>query len=799
MWAPPHPSTTYRFGIFQVNLRRGELLRHGSPVKIQDIPFRLLTILLDRPGDIVTREELRRQLWSSNTFVGFDDGLNVAANKLRFALGDNADNPRFLETVPRRGYRFIAPVTQLEETTAVSEPQFTDFALTTPIPLEPLSDQTLPPSSQTEAKAALTRRWGGIVAGVLCTSAAMTIGCYIYLNHRHRLTDKDTIVLSDFTNTTGDQVFDGTLRQGLEVQLEQSPFLSLTSEESIQRALRMMGRPANAELTAEIALEVCERTASTVVLQSSISRLGSEYVLGLRAKDCRTGKIRAEEQAQAAKKEDVLNALSQIARQFRMRVGESVDTVEKHDKPLAEASTHSLEALKAYSTGLQVLSSTGPAAAIPLFQRAVGLDPRFAMAYAWLGRAYGDVDEPALSSESTSEAYQLRNQTSDDEKFFIGASYDLQVTGNLERALQTCETWAQVYPREMIPHAFMAGIILPVFGAYDRSTREARRVIELDPGFAVGYSILAQSYQHLDRAEEEENTLRRASELKLDIPHVMVEHYDVAFLQGNKADMERAVALGHERSGTEDTLVNREALASAFSGHLQEARNLSQRAIDLTQGSGNQETAALYETGGALREAFFGNAPAAKRSAMASLQLSRDLYVEYGSALALALSRDSSHVQTLTYDIEKRFGEDTSVRTSYLPVLRALLALNSGVPVKSIQLLQVAVPYELGKPRSGLHGSFGSLYPIYVRGLSYLALHRGSEATAEFQKILDHRGIVGSDPIGALDHLQLARAFALSGDKTKARSAYQDFLILWKDADPDIPILKQAKAEYARL
>jgi eukaryotic-like serine/threonine-protein kinase len=626
----------------------------------------------------------------------------------------------------------------------------------------------------------------------------LAVGGWLYNARRtHALTERDTIVLADFTNTTGDAVFDGTLRQGLEVQLEQSPFLSLVSEAQIQQTLRLMNLPPDAKLTPEVARDLCQRVGSAAVLDGSIASLGSQYVLGLRAKNCRTGGVLDEEQVQAARKEDVLSALSQIASKFRTRVGESLTTVEKHDTPLAEATTPSLEALKAYSLGWKVFSSTGPAAALPLFKRAIEIDPKFAMAHAFLGDMYGALGESALSAEGTSKAYQLRDRASDAEKFFITASYDLRVTGNLEKAQQTYELWAQTYPRDMRPHGFLSTIYI-VTGKYEKAVEESKKAIELDPDFAIAYGNLAFSYQNLDRLGESENVLQRAFERKLEVPDFLVARYDIAFLRSDKAGMEQEVALGQGKSGAEDLISDKEALVLAYSGHLQQARRMSRRAADLAQQSARQESAALYETGAALREAFFGNAPAARRSARAALELSKDREVEYGAAFALALSGDSSRSQTLADDLEKRFGEDTSVRFSYMPALRALLALNHSQSSNAIELLQAAVRYELGTPRSSLHGFFGALYPVYVRGEAYLAAHQGAEAAAEFQKILDHRGIVISDPIGALAHLQLARAFALLGDKARAKTAYQDFLTLWKDADPDIPILQQAKAEFAK-
>ena len=639
-------------------------------------------------------------------------------------------------------------------------------------------------------------RWMVVPAAVAVV--VVSVAGYFHFHRTPKLTDKDTIVLADFTNTTGDPVFDGTLRQGMAVQLEQSPFLSLIPEERMRQVLKLMSKPADARLTPEIAREICERTASAAVLDGSIASLGSRYVLGLRAKDCRTGDVFAEEQVQAARKEDVLNALGQIARKFRARVGESLTTVKDHDTPLAEATTPSLEALKAYSAAWKVQSTAGSAAVVPLFKRAIEIDPKFALAYAALGRMYGDIGEFDLSAESTSKAFQLRDRISDREKFFITAAYDLQVTGNLEKAQQTCQLWAQTYPREMTPHAFLSGIIYPAFGRYESAFEESENAIKLDQDFAYAYAILGFDNQYLDRLREAETALQRASERKLELPDFLIQQYDIAFLKGDKAGMERAVALGQRESGAEDEIADHEAFVLAYSGQLEQAKGMARHAADLAQQAEQQERAAQFEAGTALWEGFFGNAVAARLSAVAALDLSKDRDVEYGTAVALALAQDSQS-QALANSLGTRFPEDTSVRFSYMPTLRALLALNHGEPSKAIELLQVAAPYELGAPRSSMHAFFGALYPVYVRGVAYLAARQGREAAAEFQKILDHRGIVVSDPIGALAHLQLGRAYALWGDKTKAKSAYQDFLTLWKDADSDIPILKQAKAEYAKM
>ncbi|MEO7142844.1 MAG: hypothetical protein ABI165_05005, partial [Bryobacteraceae bacterium] len=615
-----------------------------------------------------------------------------------------------------------------------------------------------------------------------------------------KLTDKDTIVLADFTNTTGDSVFDGTLRQGLAVQLGQSPFLSLVSDQRVQRTLRLMGQPADARLTPELAKEICERTGSAAVLEGSVASLGSQYVLGLRARNCRTGDVLDEEQMQATRKEDVLNALSQIATKFRTRVGESLTTVEKHDTPLLEATTPSLEALKAFSASRKANFSTGPATALPFLRRAVALDPHFAMAFADLGLAYNGFEESVLSRESTTKAYQLRDRASDAERFFIEAMYDRNVTGNLEKARRTLELWAQTYPRQSDAHGLLAGFSTRGTGKYKQAIEESRKAIAIDPDHTFSYVNMASSQICLDQFEEAGETLRRMSERKIESPDQMLLSFYLSFFKGDRAGMEWAVAWAKGKQGAEDSMAHSEALVLARSGQLQKAAAMSRHAVDLAKLAGQQERAASYESAPAVWEAFFGNAPAARRSAEEALKLSKSRDVEYAAAFALALVGDSARAQSYADDLDRRYPEDTSVQFNYLPALRARLALNHGEPSRAIELLQAAVPNELCITAIAFNGLFlGAFYPVYVRGEAYLAAHRGAEAATEFQKILDHRGLVFADPIGALAHLQLGRAFALSGDMAKARTAYRDFLTLWKDADPDIPILKQAKAAYAKL
>jgi len=641
----------------------------------------------------------------------------------------------------------------------------------------------------------------GLVVLVLSGVTAWSLSHREFASRR-TLTDKDTIVLADFDNKTGDSVFDDTLRQGLSVELQQSPFLTLISDRKVQQTLRLMGQPKDARLNSEAAQQVCERTAGAAVLEGSIASVGSQYVLGLRAKDCNTGNILDQEQAVAAKREDVLNSLSEMSRKFRTRVGESLATVERHSTPLAEATTSSLEALKAYSTANKVNLSSGSAAAIPFVRRVVEIDPKFAMAHAYLGLLYSTIGESVLSAESTTKAWQLRDRVSDREKFFIDFSYDRQVTGNLERAYQTLELWLQTYPRgeSPSPQGLLGGLATHGTGRFERAIEASTKQITDEPDSYPGYSGLAWSYYFLDRFPEAETTLQRAYERKVETPNFPVMRYSIAVLKGDAGLMDRAMALTKGKRGAEHPMAHIEALALVRSGRLQGARRSSDRAVDLARQEGAYEEATSYQAARAVWEAVCGNAGDGKRIAVAALDLSKGRDVQYAAGLALAFSGDSSRSETLADDLEKRFPEDTFVKFTYVPVLRALATLGRGKPADAVERLETTRPYELAA--NGLnfgHAYLGGLHSAYVRGEAYIAARRYAEAGAEFQKILDHRGLVGLDPIGALAHLQLGRVFALSGDKAKAKTAYETFFALWKDADPDVPIRKAAKAEYERL
>jgi serine/threonine protein kinase len=637
------------------------------------------------------------------------------------------------------------------------------------------------------------------VTGAATLAIALGVGTWLYFaRNAHGLTDKDTIVLADFTNTTGDAVFDGTLRQGLDAQLEQSPFLSIISDQRMQQTLKMMEQKPDAKLTPPVALQLCQRTASAAVIDGSIAQIGTQYLLTLKAVNCVNGESLASTEAQASDQNDVLDALGKASLDLRNKLGESLSSVQEYDTPLADATTPSLEALKAYSSAEEVLYASGSAAAIPFYKHAIELDPNFAMAYAKLGRMYGDIGESGLAVDYTRKAYELRDRTSDVEKYFISSDFDAVVTGNVDKAEQICELWAQAYPRSDLPHDLLSGGIYPTTGQYENAVEEGIKAVGLNPDFPVPYGNLIYAYISSNRLDEAKATYRQALEHKVDSPVFGLALYQIAFLQNDAAGMEQQVAWSAGKPGTQDVILSYEADAAAYSGRLKDAREFSQQAVDSADRSNEKEIAATYVAISGLREALFGNADEARQRASLALAGSAGRDVQYGAALALAFAGDNARAQTVNDDLAKRFPEDTLVQFNYLPTLRAKLALSRGDTSQAIETLRPAAPYELGQSTSSF-SDWTSLYPAYVRGEAYLAAHQGSEAAAEFQEILEHSGVVQSEAIGALAHLDLARAYVLQRDTAKARAAYQDFFALWKNADADVPILVTAKAEYAKL
>ncbi len=642
-------------------------------------------------------------------------------------------------------------------------------------------------------------RWREVAIGAAAVAtlviAAALWGVLWRSRQSRKLTEKDTIVLADFTNTTGDPVFDDTLKQALTVHLEQSPFLNILPQQTVDDTLKLMGRSPGQHLTREVARDLCQRTGSRAMLAGSIASLGSQYVIGVNAVDCQTGNTLAQGQVTADSKELVLTALGETTSELRKKLGESLSTIQKFDTPLEQATTSSLEALKAYTLSRETMNEKSEVAAIPMMKHAIELDPNFALAYAKMGIMYSNIGEATLASQYSQKAYDLRDRVSEREKFRITGSYYRVVTGELEKAVQTYELWAQNYPRDSMPHGYL-GFFHSVGGQYEKSVAEELESNHLGPDAAPNLENLMLAYAALNRFDEAIAIYQEATGHKLDHEGLHVYRYGLAMVEGDAAEMERQVAWGAGKLGVEDMFLSAQSDTEAFSGRFGKARELSRRAVELARRNQQNGTAAGWQTNLALREAEVGLFDQSRKDAAAASALSSDRFTQVLRALALARAGDSAGAQKMADNVAKEFPLDTVVHSYWLPAIGASLALNRHEPAKAIELLQPAATYELGLTSPSY---MGSLYPVYVRGQAYLLLHQGDEAAAEFQKFLDHRGIVFNFPLGGLAHLGLARAYTLSGDTTKAKTAYQDFFALWKDADPDIPVLREAKAEYAKL
>ncbi len=640
--------------------------------------------------------------------------------------------------------------------------------------------------------------WRHIVAGIAALLAVFGVGGWLYSRRAHALGQSDTVVLADFVNKTGDPIFDDTLRQGLAAQLQQSPFLSLVSDQRIQQTLKQMGKPADTKLSPAIAADLCMRVGSKAYLSGTISNIGSDYVIGVSAVNCQSGDSLAQEQVTASGKENVLKSLGAVSTTLREKLGESLKTVRKLDTPIEQATTPSLEALQSFTLGRKMMQGRGDyTAAVPLLQHAIQLDPNFAMAYALLGTTYHNLGEKNLGAESTRRAYELRGRVGEGEKLYIESHYYDFVTGDLERARQTYELWAQIYPRESIP-ANNLGELYQTLGQHEKAFTEFSEAVKLGQADSIGYTNLVAGKIHLNRLEEAEQFAAEAQKKGFDSGALHKYLYEIAFLKNDAAGMKEHLAWSMGKPGVENQMLSMEGGTAAYLGKLETARELSRKAETSANAAGEREMAAGCAAAAALWEALYGNIAKAKERVYGTLALSNGRDAQYVASLALALNKDEGGARALLEDLEKRFPDDTIVRFNYLPTLRAQLALvDSNGAARAIEALAVASPYELGIPGSDTFWT--NLYPVYVRAEAYLAAHQGAQAAAEFQKILNWPGVVVNEPIAALARLGLARAYVESGNVQKGREAYEQFFALWKEADSDIPVLHEAQGEYQKL
>ena len=754
----------YVFHEFELSEQEFSLSRSGRRISIEPRALRVLLVLVASPGRLLEKKALLDAVWQG-TYVE-ETTLTRAIAVIRKHLEDDPRAPKFIETVPTRGYRFIAPVEI--RTTAPDSPASEAIPAIAELPTSAPIVTALP---------RLPRRRGrtlAIAAGVLCATL-LPGGYLLYRQHaKSSFTTKDTIVLADFTNSTNDHVFDDALRQGILVQLEQSPVLRLASDGQIRSTLKLMGLRSDAPVTAEVGREVCQRIGATVVLNGSIAKLGNEYVLGLQARRCSSGEQLHAEQIQIVRKEDALNALSSMATRFRVRIGEASATIRDLDTPLAEATTPSLDALKAFSEGIRNFNAKGSGAAIPLFQQAAELDPEFAEAHVWLGRMYADVGQEAAAIQSTQRAYDLRDRTSYRERLSIDVSWDLLVTGDLEKARAACEAWIQMYPRDVYPRFFLSATISPAYGHYDRALQEAKGAIAADPASVVGYRNAAVNLIALNRVDEAEAVLRQAQERKLFLPGFVTTAYRMAFLKDDADGMKRAA----DGAPTNPWMLHFRAATLARAGKVAAARALQEQAVNLTRRGNGQEIGAELIVTEALTEALYGYPENAAAQARAALAQSTSRDVRWAAALVLALTQNYDEADKLVADLRRQFPADTLVRYKYLPAIQAAVALGHKQPEAAVQLLQQTTQFEVSTP----------LYPILLRGQAYLALGQPSQAGVEFKKIIDHPGVVLNDPLANVAQLGMARAYQAQGNKGNAKDAYAVLLKRWSEADASLPI-----------
>ncbi len=630
-----------------------------------------------------------------------------------------------------------------------------------------------------------------LIAAAVAIVIILAAGGYYFTHRGPKLSGQDSIVLADFTNTTGDAVFDGALRQGLAAQLAQSPFLHILSDRQMQQTMQYMGQPATARVTNELARQICQRTQSAAVLEGSIAQIGNTYNLILNALNCASGETLATAAAEAPDKDHVLGALGKAAEELRGKLGESLASIQKFNTPIEEATTSSLEALKAYSLGTQARATQGEEPAVPFFKQAVALDPNFAIAIATLGQVEANLGDREVGAEYTKKAYALRDRASEAEKFYIDSHYYDNVTGDTEQSIQVYQLWTQTYPRDSIPFNNL-GVGYAQLGQWEKSLPAARQAHQINPDESIAFVALAGSYIGLGRFDEAKATIDQGLSQKLDVPNFHRLLYALAFVQNNPPAMERELSILASK-GPEATAISYllAAQTEAYGGRMEKARGLFERARAAFEANHGNEAAAQALAMLAMSEAAVGDAAGARRDAEAALAINSSVHVKMNAADAFARAGDAGRAEALVAEIAKERPSDTLANGYELPTIRATLAINSNNPAKAIELLQTAIPYDL----SSTH----AMRSTYTRGNAYLALHKGSEAAAEFQKIVDHPGVVLNGMTGALAKLGLARAYALEGDAAKARVAYQDFFALWKDADPNIPILVSAKSEYAKL
>jgi len=762
MGSPP-PSKVLRFGLFELDLETQQLRKGGAPLRIQPQPFKVLAVLVSSAGRIVARDELRRELWGTETFVDFEQGLNYCIRQIRTILADDAQSPHYIETIPRKGYRFVATV----ETPAPVNPT------------QPLIDGPSTPSSH-------FRTWRGALVLSLLGVSIVSIVLSVRARSHRTLTPRDYLLVTEFSNQTGDPVFDATLRKAVSIDLSQSPFLNIVGDDNIHQTLRLMGKSPDTRVTPDIGREICQRNAIKAMLSGSLASVGNQYLLTLEVINVGSGNVLAQERVQAAAKDEILSALGKSNEKLRENLGESLSSIRQFGKPLPEATTSSLEALQLYTLGAQKRANEGELASVSFFERAIQLDPDFALAHASLGTAYLNLEQLQLSEEHEKKAMALADRVSEREKLYITAHYYLLI-GQREKVAQTYETYSQLYPQDAVPQINLVNEY-SILGRYDKALEHALIGLRLSPDNIQLLGAAGASYAALGRLDKARQEVTRALELSPDSTRLHLLLSNIAVAQSDAVTRNREdVALRSTPGGNLDLLYRDAALAAAR-GRLHESEDLYTQASQLALKLGLKDNASFALGLRSVYEAYLGQPARAKESAAAALKLSRISDTIEPVAVALAVAGDEKQSQSLIDSLAKRRPDDTSVQFVWVPMIHAIALLRHGDSDGAIHLLAVGIPYDRG-----------NLDSMLARANALLRGKHANEAVDEFRRLVALRKGFPADPAVALAVLGLARVYSLEGDTNSARSSYRDFIELWKNADPNQPLLKQAQLEYAKL
>jgi DNA-binding winged helix-turn-helix (wHTH) protein/tetratricopeptide (TPR) repeat protein len=759
----------YEFGPFRVDEKRGVLLRDNQPVPLTAKCLETLIVLIERREQTVSKDVLMKTVWP-DTFVE-ESNLTQHVSLLRKALGERPQDRRYIATVAGEGYKFVAPVTVTRNGGSVPEEAPSSGNV---------RSSTTAPRSRPKTLLLLA------LAVILATAASLWL---VHLRNERKLGPKDSVLLTDFENSTGEPVFDGALKEGMSVELGQSPFLEMISADRVQETLRFMGRNPEERVVYPLAPELCERAGGRALVSGSISRLGSGYVLAVEAMSCADEVSIAREQVEVASRENVLPALEAVASKLRNKLGESLSSIQRFDKPIEQATTPSLEALKAYSLGLEHRTQGAEKEAIPLFQHAVELDPKFAMAYAQLGAVYNNLGETDRATEYLKRAYGLRTNLSEREKLFLTARYQTVVTGETDQAIETYQVWGQMFPRDWIPFNSLSARY-QVIGQYEKAVDAATEALKLQPNHYSPYANLALSYLSLNRFDDAVRVAKDAEAAKRDSLYSHRVLFEIAFLKHDQPAMQRELDWAKNNDRENDLLIA-QAFAFMSAGKVRAARQLFERSWAASERNGLNDDAAYAMALESLAEADFGNFREARTRAAAALRLGKGIDARETAAEALAVAGDIRQARTIADQLHARYPQHQPLNAASLTTIAASIELQQKRPANAIRILENAAPYDLSE--------FSNLSPIYIRGKAHLEAHHGEDAAATFQKILDHSGIDVTSQRHPLAQLGLARAYAETGDTQRALQAYEAFFALWSEADPDIPVLRSAKLEYGRL